>query len=246
MGHGSAPSGSLDVVDIDRNEHIVAKRQVVLADPVDTALGRIDETVEFAGLERIVGARRASEHAHDLDAVIVAPQHPVWAALEGLLRRMDRDIGRKFDAQAAPDLARAVPRIDLLDLKPRAREEEGRGEIGPDRITAEIDDVLAVPRRRHLVIGEGGPGRRPFADKLAVVSHDRRAVGLVDTALPGGGAGSVFDMLMLRIDGEARIFKMPFPALERPDRAADRRPRLQRLYILPAIETAVRLQRQIQ
>src|SRR3546814_14359004 len=65
MGHGSAPSGSLDVVDIDRNEHIVAKRQVVLADPVDTALGRIDETVEFAGLERIVGARRASEHAHD-------------------------------------------------------------------------------------------------------------------------------------------------------------------------------------
>src|SRR3546814_5411925 len=82
MGHGSAPSGSLDVVDIDRNEHIVAKRQVVLADPVDTALGRIDETVEFAGLERIVGARRASEHAHDLDAVIVAPQHPVWARSE--------------------------------------------------------------------------------------------------------------------------------------------------------------------
>src|SRR3546814_9240705 len=90
MGHGSAPSGSLDVVDIDRNEHIVAKRQVVLADPVDTALGRIDETVEFAGLERIVGARRASEHAHDLDAVIVAPQHPVWAEIEGLLRRMAR------------------------------------------------------------------------------------------------------------------------------------------------------------
>src|SRR3546814_3471263 len=90
------------------------------------------------------------------------------------------------------------PRIDLLDLKPRAREEEGRGEIGPDRITAEIDDVLAVPRRRHLVIGEGGPGRRPFADKLAVVSYDRRAVGLVETALPGGGAGSVLDMLMLR------------------------------------------------
>src|SRR3546814_3804439 len=97
-----------------------------------------------------------------------------------------------------------------------------------------------------LFRSEGGPGRRPFADKLAVVSHDRRAFGLVDTALPGGGAGSVFDMLMLRIYGEARIFKMPFPALERPDRAADRRPRLQRLYILPAIETAVRLQRQIQ
>src|SRR3546814_6715359 len=82
----------------------------------------------------------------------------------------------------------------------------------------------------------------PFADKLAVVSHDRRAVGLVDTALPGGGAGSVFDMLMLRIDGEARIFKMPLPALERPDRAAHRRPRLQRLYILQDIETPVRLQ----
>src|SRR3546814_1122966 len=121
-----------------------------------------------------------------LDAVIVAPQHPVWAEIEGLLRRRVRDIGRKFDAHAAPDLALAVPRIDLLDLKPRAREEEGLGERGPDRITAEIDDVLAVPRRRHLVIGEGGPGRRPFADKLAVVSHDRRAVGLVDTALPGG------------------------------------------------------------
>src|SRR3546814_1807453 len=73
---------------------------------------RIDETVEFAGLERIVGARRASEHAHDLDAVIVAPQHPVWAEIEGLPRRMARDIGRKFDAQAAPDLALAVPRID--------------------------------------------------------------------------------------------------------------------------------------
>src|SRR3546814_19065870 len=100
-----------------------------------------------------------------LDAVIVAPQHPVWAEIEGLLRRMARDIGRKFDAQAAPDLALAVPRIDLLDLKPRAREEEGRGEIGPDRITAEIDDVMAVPRRRPLVIGEGGPGRRPFADR---------------------------------------------------------------------------------
>src|SRR3546814_19522030 len=81
---------------------------------------------------------------------------------------------------------------------------EERGEIGPDRITAEIDDVLAVPRRRQLVIGEGGPGRRPFADKLAVVSHDRRAVGLVDTALPGGGAGSVFDMLMQIGSGACR------------------------------------------
>src|SRR3546814_20529702 len=30
MGHGSAPSGSLDVVDIDRNEHIVGKGKVVL------------------------------------------------------------------------------------------------------------------------------------------------------------------------------------------------------------------------
>src|SRR3546814_4502046 len=146
---------------------------------------------------------------------------------------MARDIGRKFDAQAAPDLALAVPRIDLLDLKPRAREEEGRGEIGPDRITAEIDDVLAVPRRRHLVIGEGGPGRRPFADKLAVVSHDRRAVGLVDTALPGGGAGSIFDVLMLRIDGEARIFKMPFPALERPDRADRKSTRLNSSHYCP-------------
>src|SRR3546814_4603638 len=95
--------------------------QVVLAELVVTALGWLDEAVGFAGVERIVGARRASEHAHDLDAVIVAPQHPVWAEIEGLLRRMARDIGRKFDAQAAPDLALAVPRIDLLDLKPRAR-----------------------------------------------------------------------------------------------------------------------------
>src|SRR3546814_15217315 len=111
---------------------------------------RIDETVEFAGLERIVGARRASEHAHDLDAVIVAPQHPVWAEIEGLLRRMARDIGRTFDAQAAPDLALAVPRIDLLDLKPRASEEDGLGEIGPDRKTAENDDILAFHRSRNL------------------------------------------------------------------------------------------------
>src|SRR3546814_15446953 len=98
-----------------------------------------------------------------------------------------------------------------------------------------IDDVLAVPRRRHLVIGEGGPGRRPFADKLAVVSQDRRAVGLVDTALPGGGAGSVFDMLMLGIEGEARFFKMPFTALDRPKRAPDRTPRHQHPYILATI-----------
>src|SRR3546814_11592372 len=124
MGPGSAPSGSLDVVDIDRNEHIVAKRQVVLADPVDTALGRIDETDEFAGLERIVGARRASEPAHDLDAVIVAPQQPVSAAIEGLIRRMARDLGRKFYAEAASVLALAVPRIALWDLTPRARAEE--------------------------------------------------------------------------------------------------------------------------
>src|SRR3546814_9870440 len=102
---------------------------------------------------------------------------------------MAMDIGVKFYPPSTPFRALVVQRINLLNLKPRVREEEGRGEIGPDRITAEIDDVLAVPRRRHLVIGEGGPGRRPFADKLAVVSHDRRAVGLVDTALPGGGAG---------------------------------------------------------
>src|SRR3546814_13618593 len=112
--------------------------QVVLAELVVTALGWLDEAVGFAGVERIVGARRASEHAHDLDAVIVAPQHPVWAEIEGLLRRMARDIGRKFDAQAAPDLALGVPRLDLLALPPRARAEEGRGEIGPDRITAKI------------------------------------------------------------------------------------------------------------
>src|SRR3546814_4962296 len=108
-------------------------------------------SVEFAGLERIVGARRASEHAHDLDAVIVAPQHPVWAEIEGLLRRMARDIGRKFDAQAAPDLALAVPRIDLLDLKPRAREEEGRGEIGPDRSEEHTSELQSLMRISYAV-----------------------------------------------------------------------------------------------
>src|SRR3546814_18102878 len=109
-----------------------------------------------------------------------------------------------------------------------------------------MDGVLAVPRRLHLVIGEGGPGRRPFADKLAIVSHDRRAVGLVNTALPGSAAGTVFAILMLPIDRKHCNFTLPFPALQPPDRAADIRPRIPRLTLYTAIQTTVPLHRQIQ
>src|SRR5471030_1378359 len=143
-------SAQRDGAEIERHQqglrHFVSRAVV----GVDAAPGRHHDALHVAVVADVVGAGGPAE---DVDRVIVAPHQAVRPEVRDLGPRVAGDVRREAHLQAAPRLAVLLPRRDLLAGEAGCGVQEGRGQIGPQRLAGEVGDMEGVPRRFQCLAG---------------------------------------------------------------------------------------------
>src|SRR6516162_7872610 len=172
------------VFNIDPDECGVWSWRTVGPSRVDAPARGHHEAVKVLMAGAVVG--RLGPGAERLGGVVVAPDPPPLVGIEDLVAAVGVDAGRKPHVQLPPGVAALLPGAGRVQLIRGVGEDEGDAEVGPHRITSEVQQVESVPPKQVPEIAEG-------ATWLAAAGQDAAAGGLdpdfgaFEPPLPPGG-----------------------------------------------------------
>src|SRR5476649_1439633 len=215
-------SAQRDGAEIERHQqglrHFVSRAVV----GVDAAPGRHHDALHVAVVADVVGAGGPAE---DVDRVIVAPHQAVRPEVRDLGPRVAGDVRREAHLQAAPGLAVLLPRRDLLAGEAGCGVQEGRGQIGPQRLAGEGAGRL-VARVEHVAV-ERFARQPPRHEHAALLRRAERRDA---------------DALVVGVDFDDLVGQHAGLLLQMPDGAAYRHLGAQLVVAIPALKAAVGLE----
>ena len=144
------------------------------------------------------------------------PQQTGLVKIEYLLGAVTRHRARKRHPQTSPRFAVFCPRLHFFALESGQSEEERRRQICPDRITAKISEVQAVPKGRAHMICDSRPGVVARLNYGAVVGHDCCPARFVNATLAGFAEWRILDMLPVQIEVNADVVQYTCFPFSRP------------------------------
>src|SRR5471032_1447950 len=206
---------------------------------VDAAPGRHHDALHVAVVADVVGAGGPAE---DVDRVIVAPHQAVRPEVRDLGPRVAGDVRREAHLQAAPRLAVLLPRRDLLAGEAGCGVQEGRGQIGPQRLAGEVGDMEGVPRRFQCLAGEGAGRLVARVEHVAVERFARQPPRHEHAALLRRAERRDADALVVGVDFDDLVGQHAGLLLQMPDGAAYRHLGAQLVVAIPALKAAVGLE----
>src|SRR5260221_4672001 len=120
---------------------------------------------------------RGRRAAGDRRAVVYPADQAAAIDVKNLLGAVGRNMIRKGDLKPPARFAVVLPRLDFFRLESRQREDEGRVEIVPHRVAAEISEMQIVPRGFDGMALKGAARILSILDRLSVRGFDHAAVG---------------------------------------------------------------------
>jgi hypothetical protein len=164
----------MDVADVDGDHQRVEPRPGVRPSGIGATPARQADAVRFDiavyQLGRVEGAR-------NIDIVVVGSEEEVITEEEVLQGAVRRYRPGESCADYPPRLAPFRSWLPLRHLDPVDRQQEGRGQVGPQRIAVELGPVQRIPGHRHLVARERCAGIVALGDDGAVAPQDRDPIG---------------------------------------------------------------------
>src|SRR5262249_2190215 len=132
-----------DVLNIDPDEDRVSSWQTVSPSQVDAPASSHHQAAKVLMAGAVVC--RLGPGAERLGGVVVAPAPPPLIGIKGLVPAVRVDAGRKPHVQLPPGLAALLPGAGRAQLVRWFGEDEGDADVGPRRITGEVQQVESVP-----------------------------------------------------------------------------------------------------
>ena len=106
----------------------------------------------------------------------MSAKQAIVADIERLLSAVRGDGRWELHLETTPGLTLLLPRLNLGDLDPIQGQGERAGQIGPHRITCEVDQMQIIPRGLLGMSSESGTGIGAFLNDLSFVGLDRNAL----------------------------------------------------------------------
>ena len=179
---GCSAKGERSEIDCDQQRLGDLVHRLVVG--IDPPRGWHLDALKIPVVRRVVRTGGATQN---IDRIVMSPHQAVWPEMRNLGLAVAGDVVGEGDFQASPYLAVLVPRRDLLTLETRIGVEEGRGEIGPQRLAGEVGDMELVPGRFERLAGKA-----------------RRSETGLDRLFPGGRLAGDRPDALVRARPEAR------------------------------------------
>src|SRR5258708_37901185 len=121
---------------------------------------------------------RSGSSSGNVDVVVVPLEKALFVKIEGLLGGVSGDTCRERHLKTAPGFAVLLPRLNFFGFDTGKGKEKWRIQIGPHRVSSEVRQLQAVPRRFQNVPLERLAWIESFLKNVAVACLDRHTVGL--------------------------------------------------------------------
>src|SRR5229473_2476541 len=204
------PSRKLNAGDINRNKDRIWNRCSVRLPAQRPPLRGDLDSGKILVVGHVMRGRCAAGDGRD---VVHPAKQAVAIDMEDLFGAVRCNVIRKDNPEQPAFFAVVIPRLDFFRLKPGQREDEGRVEVIPHRVTAEIGEIQIVPRGFNGMAGKGRAGICSTLEGLSVERFDRGVVRGAYAAHARADEGPIADPLVPGVGSDVNVLESVRPTL---------------------------------